>query len=115
MAKKNKKERLNVVYSTNPNFEYELENEELQETLEPKYQNLKVAHDRKGRNGKTATIITGFVGIDDDLKQLEKTLKAKCGVGGSSKDGEIIIQGELRDKIYDLLVALGYKVKKVGG
>lgn len=112
---KQKKERLNVVYSTNPNFSYEFEQEDEQETLEPSKQLLYVSIDRKQRGGKEVTLIEGFIGSDDDLKELGKFLKSKCGVGGTAKDGEIIVQGSFRDKIMDLLVKEGYKVKRKGG
>ena len=114
MAKK-KKERVNVVYSTNTDFDYDYDEEMEDETLPPQQQNLKLLIDRKSRKGKTATLVQGFIGTEDDLKDLGKSLKSKCGVGGSVKNGEIIIQGEFRDKIFDLLVKDGYKVKKVGG
>lgn len=109
------KERLGTVYSTNKDYEYEYDREEEQETIEPKLQSLKVSLDRKGRKGKAVTLISGFVGTDDDLKGLAKMLKTKCGVGGSAKNSEILIQGDFRDKIMDLLVNVGYKVKKSGG
>ncbi|MDF1673350.1 MAG: translation initiation factor [Vicingaceae bacterium] len=112
MRKKSKK---NIVYSTNPNYSYEDDDEDL-ETLNPEEQYLKVMIDRKQRKGKSVTLITGFVGSDDDLKDLSKTLKSKCGVGGSSKNGEVLVQGEFKDKIFDLLIDMGYKhTKKVGG
>jgi translation initiation factor 1 len=114
MAKK-KMERLNVVYSTNPNFSYEFEEEDVQETLSPGDQLLYVSIDRKQRGGKEVTLIEGFVGTEDDLKELGKTLKTKCGVGGTAKDKEIIIQGNFRDKIIDLLNQMGYKTKRKGG
>lgn len=114
MAKK-KKNRIDVVYSTNPDFEYEEASSHEDETLAPNQQDLRVLIDRKHRGGKTATIITGFVGSEDDLKDLGKTLKQKCGVGGAAKDGEIIIQGDNRDKIMALLSKMGYKAKKSGG
>ncbi len=109
------KDRLGTVYSTNPDYEYEHDREEEQETLEPKRQNLKVSLDKKGRKGKAVTLISGFIGTENDIKELAKLLKTKCGVGGSAKDGEILIQGEFRDKIMDILTKAGYKAKKSGG
>lgn len=109
------KKRLGMVYSTNPDFDYEKENEPEEETLPPQQQKLKVSIDRKKRKGKSVTLVTGFVGSDDDLKELGKMLKTKCGVGGTVKDGEILIQGEFRDRVMELLKAEGYKVKKSGG
>ena len=109
------KDRLGVVFSTNQEFEYQKEAGEQQETLPPSKQNLRVLLDKKNRKGKAVTLITGFIGTNDDLKDLAKTLKTKCGVGGSSKDGEIIIQGDFRDKIMDILTNDGYKAKKSGG
>ena len=115
MSKKNK-QLINVVYSTNPNFSYESESEEEQETLPKNQQKLYVSIDRKQRGGKDVTLVEGFVGTEDDLKDLGKTLKSKCGVGGSVKDSEILIQGALRDKVYDLLIKDGYtQTKKKGG
>ena len=105
----------NIVYSTNPNYTYDDE-EEGQETLAPKAQKLKVLIDRKQRKGKSVTLVTGFEGRDEDLKDLAKKLKSKCGVGGAAKDGEIIVQGEFKEKIYMLLNEMGYKqTKTVGG
>lgn len=112
---KSKKERLNVVYSTNPNFSYEFSEDEEQETVANGHQLLYVSLDKKQRGGKEVTLIEGFVGSVDDLKDLGKLLKSKCGVGGSAKDGEIIIQGSFRDKIMEILVKEGYKVKRKGG
>lgn len=109
------KERLNVVYSTNPNFNYEMDDDEEQVTLDPAQQNLRVQLDRKNRGGKVVTLITGFVGTDNDLKDLGKFLKTKCGVGGAAKDGEIIVQGDFKQKILDLLKKEGYtKTKPIG-
>ncbi len=110
---KNKK-RINVVYSTNSNYQYDDENDEL-ETLYEKEQELKVQIDRKQRKGKSVTLITGFIGTEDDIKYLAKELKSKCGVGGTVKNNEILIQGEFKDKVFDLLIDMGYiKTKKVG-
>lgn len=115
MSKKNK-QLINVVYSTNPNFNYESEGEEEQETLSKNQQKLYVSIDRKQRGGKDVTLVEGFFGSEDDLKELGKTLKSKCGVGGSVKDGEILIQGALRDKVFELLIKDGYtQTKKKGG
>lgn len=106
------KDRLNIVYSTNPDFKYETDEEENTETLDKKQQKLRVNIEKKGRGGKTVTLITGFVGNDNDLKELGKLLKTKCGVGGSAKDGEIIIQGEFKQRIIDILKAEGYTQTK---
>ena len=102
------------VFSTNKDFEFDA-NEEQQNTPPNSEQRLEAHLDKKNRGGKIATIIKGFEGSDDDLKTLAKQLKTLCGVGGSAKDGEIIIQGNFRDKIMDFLVKEGYKVKRVGG
>lgn len=115
MKKQDWKDRLNVVYSTNPDFDYTVEQEEEPNTLPPQQQKLRVQIDRKNRGGKVVTLITDFVGTKDDLKELEKMLKSKCGVGGSSKDGEIIIQGEFRERIVDLLKKEGYTQTKPKG
>lgn len=110
------KDRLGTVYSTNPDYEYEhSKGDEEPDTLEPSKQNLKVQRDKKQRKGKTVTLITGFIGKEDDLKELGKELKSKCGVGGSVKDGEIIIQGDFVDRVIEILQNKGFKVKKVGG
>ncbi len=115
MSKKNKhKNREGVVYSTNPEYNYFENIPGLQATLPNGQQNLIVRIDKKQRGGKVVTLVEGFVGSPDDLKSLGKMLKSKCGVGGSQKDGEIIIQGDFREKIYQLLLAEKYKVKKSG-
>lgn len=106
-----KKKRINVVYSTNPNFSYEFDEVSEPETLSPEKQNLRVVLDSKQRSGKTVTLIQGFVGKEDDLKELGKLLKNKCGVGGSIKDGEIIIQGALKDKVLAILKDHHYRAK----
>ncbi len=103
------KDRLNVVFSTNPNFQYETEEEEEQELLPKNQQKLRVKLDRKNRGGKTVTLVTGFVGPEEELKALGKLLKGKLGVGGSAKDGEIIIQGEFKERVIDILLKDGYK------
>ncbi len=110
-----KKKLKNIVYSTNPDFSFDFEEESEQVTLDPGQQLLYVSIDRKNRGGKEVTLVEGFVGSPDDLNILAKMLKSKCGVGGSAKDGEIIIQGSFREKICDLLTKDGYKVKKKGG
>lgn len=106
------KSRLGVVFSTNPDFQYNTVGEEEAETLEPSKQKLLVKIDRKGRAGKQVTLVTGFVGKEDDLKELGKMLKTKCGVGGSVKDGEIVIQGDFRDRVAQLLKDAGYNAKR---
>jgi translation initiation factor 1 len=113
MAKK--KEKLNVVYSTNPDFNYQFEDEEETETLSKNQQKLYVSIDKKQRGGKEVTLVEGFIGSEEDLKELGKFLKSKCGVGGTVKDMEILIQGNFKDKIADLLQKEGYSVKKKGG
>jgi len=116
MAKKNSwKNREGVVYSTRDNYDYSDDDFSEEETLPAREQLLYVQLDKKARAGKQVTLITGFVGADFDLKELGKTLKSKCGVGGSAKDKEILIQGDYRDKVVDILDGLGYKVKKRGG
>lgn len=117
MAKKNNdwKKRDGVVYSTSDEFEFNQETQDSSETLPPAQQNLKVLLDKKSRAGKQVTLVDGFVGSDEDLKELGKMLKTKCGVGGSAKDREILIQGDHRDKVLQVLVQAGYKAKKSGG
>ena len=106
------KDRLNVVYSTNPDFKYESIEEEEAETLPKNQQKLRIFMEKKGRGGKTVTLIKGFIGTEEDLKELGKLLKAKCGVGGSVKDNEIIIQGDFKQRITALLKAEGYTQTK---
>ena len=106
------KARLGVVYSTNPDFQYDTGAETEAETPPPDKQRLIVAIDRRNRGGKQVTLVTGFVGKADDLKELGKALKTRCGVGGTAKDGEITIQGDLRDKVVALLVEMGYHAKR---
>ena len=103
------------VYSTNNEEDFSSFNEEDENHLKPEEQRLEAHFSNKGRGGKIVTVIKGFVGSETDLKDLGKLLKTKCGVGGSVKDGEIIIQGNLRDKIMKILQAKGYHVKRVGG
>ena len=112
--KNNFKNKESVVYSTNPNFNYFENIPGLQTTLPNEQQNLIVRLDKKHRGGKVVTLVEGFVGNSDDLKSLVKELKSKCGVGGSQKDGEIIIQGDFKEKIFQLLTERNYKVKKSG-
>ena len=112
MADNGWKKRLGVVFSTNPDFAYTEKDEEEATTLEPSKQNLIVSIDRKGRAGKQVTLVSGFVGTADDLAELGRTLKVKCGVGGSAKDGEITVQGDFRDRIVALLKDMGYKAKR---
>lgn len=109
------KDRLNVVYSTNPDFSYEKEDDDEQVTIEKNKQNLRVSLDKKNRGGKVVTLITGFSGTDNDLKELGRLLKSKCGVGGSVKDGEIIVQGDFKAKVTELLVKEGYTKTKMKG
>jgi translation initiation factor 1 len=101
------------VFSTNDSFEFD--KGEIQKTLAPNQQHLEALFSNKGRGGKTVTVITGFIGSEVDLKLLGKMLKTKCGVGGSVKDNEIIIQGKYRDKIMEILKKEGYNIKRVGG
>ncbi len=109
---KNKRE--GIVYSTNPDYKFDAE-EPSEVTLPNQQQNLRIMLDKKQRGGKKVTLITGFKGKEEDLNVLAKTLKTSCGVGGSAKDGEIIIQGDFREKILQILQKQGYKVKLAGG
>lgn len=109
-----KKNKINVVYSTNPDFSFDYEEDETQETLAPEEQNLRIHLDRL-KGGKVATVIRDFIGSEDDLKELGKYLKSKCGVGGTVKNNEIIIQGDHRNKVLELLIEQKYQAKKAGG
>lgn len=112
MADNDWKKRLGVVFSTNPDFQYEEETAHEPETLEPSRQNLLVQIDRKGRGGKQVTLVTGFIGTADDLAELGRVLKVKCGVGGSAKNGEITVQGDFRDRVVSILKDMGYRAKR---
>lgn len=112
MANNDWKSRLGMVYSTNPDYQFEQEESFEEETLPPEKQKLIVALDKKGRAGKQVTAVTGFIGKEADLEALGKTLKTKCGVGGSVKDGIILIQGDQREKITGILANMGYKAKR---
>ncbi len=105
------KERLGIVYSTNPDFDYKTDKLEEHETLPPERQVLKIVLDCKQRKGKTVTIIQGFIGKQEDLNELAKLLKVKCSVGGSAKEGEIILQGDFCNKTSEILKSRGYKIK----
>lgn len=115
MSKKNKGRGGGFVFSTNPDFEFEDDDNLEEETLPNEEQLLYVSIDRKKRKGKEVTLIEGFVGTEEDLKDLAKQLKSACGVGGTAKDGEILIQGNFRDKIIEMLKNLKYKTKRKGG
>jgi translation initiation factor 1 len=107
------KKRLNVVYSTNPDFQYETNDSGEVETSPKEKQNLRISLDKRNRSGKKVTLIAGFTGKDEDLQDLGKWLKVKCGAGGSAKDGEIIIQGDFREKICEILLKAGYQKSKI--
>ena len=117
MKKKSKNDRSGVVFSTNPDFNYtDGEEGEEDNAIPPAHQRLRIFLDKKKRKGKEVTLVTGFDGSEDDLKALGKLLKSKCGVGGSVKDGEILVQGNHRDKVLQILMAAGYtNSKKAGG
>ena len=117
MSKKKKdswKDREGIVYSTNSDYEYRNYGETESETLPPAQQQLRVSLDKSGRAGKQVTLVTGFVGTKEDLESLTKTVKSKCGAGGSAKDGEILVQGDVRDKVVAYLIKEGYKARRIG-
>ena len=111
MSKKNKPDARGFVFSTDPNFSFEEEKEDV-DTLKPEQQKLRIWLETKHRAGKAATIVKGFIGQDEDLEDLGKKLKSFCGTGGSAKDGEIIIQGDQREKVLQWLLKNGYKLTK---
>ncbi|NOT74003.1 MAG: translation initiation factor [Cyclobacteriaceae bacterium] len=115
MSKNDWKKREGVVFSTDSNFAFQNASKEEAETLPPQQQNLKLFLDKNGRAGKQVTVVSGFIGTAADLETLAKLLKTKCGVGGSSKDGEILIQGDVRDKLLTILTQEKYRAKKAGG
>ena len=115
MVKKSHKKRSGIVFSTDPDYEYDYNDSQSTEIVAPSHQDLRIQLDKKSRGGKQVTLVTGFIGNDNDLKTLAKELKSKCGVGGSSKNGEILIQGDFRKRIFDILNNQGYKVKLAGG
>jgi translation initiation factor 1 len=116
MSKKNNdwKKRDGMVYSTNSDFEFSYGQNDEAQTLPPQQQNLRVQLDKSGRAGKQVTLVTGFIGTAADLETLTKLIKTKCGVGGSQKDGEVVIQGDVRDKVVQILQKEGYKAKRIG-
>ena len=108
------KSRLGMVYSTDPDYKYQTDEQPEAETLPPQQQDLRVWRDSKQRAGKVVTLVRGFVGSEADLQELGRLVKKKCGVGGSVKDGEINIQGDHRDRIVEILTGNGYRCKKAG-
>jgi len=113
MKKSDWKERLGVIYSTNPDYTYQYQEETEEATLPNDKQSLRISLDKRNRGGKIVTLITGFRGTNEDLTALGKLLKVKCGVGGTAKDGVIIIQGDFRQKIKEILTKEGYKQSKI--
>ncbi len=114
MTNRNKK-ITGIVYSTNPDYKYQYEQEETAETLPPNQQDLRVMLDKKQRAGKKVTLVTGFTGNEKDLDELGKMLKSKCGAGGTVKNGEILVQGDFVGKVMEILINKGFKVKRSGG
>ena len=112
MKKNDWKDRLNIVYSTNPDFQYSTDEKEEFDTLPKQQQKLRVSIEKNHRGGKTVTIVKNFVGSEDDIKELGRLLKTKCGVGGSVKDGEILVQGEFKEKVIEILKKEGYSQTK---
>ena len=112
---KSKKRTGGFVYSTNPDYSFQSDDENTVQSLSPEKQNLRVSLDRKQRKGKVVTLITGFIGSENDLKDLGKIIKSKCGTGGSAKDGEIIIQGDFKIKVGEILDKMAYNYKYSGG
>ena len=112
---KSKKQRGGFVYSTNPDFNLQSDEEQEEQSLQPQKQDLRVLLDRKQRKGKVVTLITGFIGTEEDIKDLGKILKSKCGTGGAVKNGEIIVQGDFKIKIGEILKNLRYNFKFSGG
>ena len=117
MSKKNNdwKKRDGIVFSTADSFDYQFGDEEVASSLPASQQKLRILLDKKSRAGKQVTLVEGFIGSEEDLKELAKLLKNKCGVGGSAKEGEILIQGDHRDKVLQVLIQAGYGAKKAGG
>lgn len=107
------KERLGIMYSTNPDFQYDKKEEETEDTLPKEKQQLRISLDKRNRGGKAVTLVTGFRGTTADLEALGKFLKVKCGVGGSAKDGEIIVQGDVRPKVLEILQKEGYAKSRI--
>jgi translation initiation factor 1 len=107
------KKRLDIVYSTNPDYHYQKEDEESEATLPKEKQLLRVSLDKRNRKGKAVTLVTGFRGSEEELQELGKLLKMRCGVGGSAKEGEIIVQGDHRTKVLDILQKEGYAKSRI--
>lgn len=112
MKKNDWKERLNIVYSTNPDFQYSTDKKEEIATLPKQQQRLRVSIEKNHRGGKTVTLVKNFTGTDDDLKELGRLLKTRCGVGGTVKEGEILVQGDFKQKIVEILLKEGYTQTK---